>query len=110
MIKIVKNNQAIIRKISENKISYNLVTGDLSPNLSLAVTEAKDFSETEICQNDRIYYILEGEMITMIEGEKVSVQVGDSFFISKGSEYTMSGTFRAVVVNSPAYNLPKEEE
>lgn len=27
----------------------------------------------------------------------------DAYFIGRGTEYTMSGTFRAAVVNSPAF-------
>lgn len=100
---LTQKDQAVLRTIADSKTALNYITKDVSPAMSLATTEAEDHFEQEICEYDRIYFVLEGVMNIEIEGEKVAIQPEDAFFIAKGTEYSMQGTFRAVVVNAPAF-------
>ena len=84
-------------------MSYNFITKEFSPEVSLAITEGKDYSEKEVAKYNRIYYILEGELTLNFNGEKVLLQTGDSCFVSKDTKYVMSGTFKVIVVNQPAF-------
>lgn len=103
MYKIVRESDGSVRQIAPNKTANNLISKDTSPNLSLATTEAVDYYEKETTSYDRIYYVLDGTLVLAINGEKSSVQKGDACFISKDTTYEMQGTFKAVIVNQPAF-------
>jgi ethanolamine utilization protein EutQ (cupin superfamily) len=103
MYKIIRKSEATVRQIADNKLALNYVTKDLSPEVSLAVTEATDYYEKEITDYNRIYYVLEGELVLAFDGNEVKLSAGDSCFVGKGTGYEMSGTFKAVMVNQPAF-------
>ena len=58
MYKIVKASKGTDRHITDNKTANNLITREISPNLSLATTKATDYGEKETTAYDRIYYLL----------------------------------------------------
>lgn len=103
MHKIVKASEATIRQIADNKTANNLITKEITPNVSLATTNATDYYEKEATDYDRIYYVLEGEMQLDIDGTHSVLSIGDACFIEKGTTYEMRGTFNAVIVNQPAF-------
>ena len=103
MYKVIRKSEATVRHIADNKIAFNYVTKELSPAVSLAVTEAIDYYEQEATDYDRIYYVLEGELDLNFDGSDVRLAVGDSCFVAKGTEYEMRGSFKAVMVNQPAF-------
>jgi ethanolamine utilization protein EutQ (cupin superfamily) len=103
MYKVVKASEGTIRQIADNKTANNLITKEISPSVSLAITEATDYHEKETSEYDRIYYVLDGELQISSEGIESALQVGDSCFISKGTSYEMRGTFKALAVNQPAF-------
>ena len=103
MYKIVKASEAIVRQIADNKTASNLITKDITNDLSLATTRADDYYEKETAEYNRIYFILEGEMELTIDGDKQVISIGDACYISKGTTYEMHGTFNAVTVNQPAF-------
>lgn len=101
--KIVRQSEGIIRNIAPNKTANNLITKDISPDISLATTQATDYYEQETTPYNRIYFVLEGELGLTINGESSTLQKGDACFIGKGTAYEMRGTFQAVTVNQPAF-------
>lgn len=103
MYKIVKASDGILRKISDNKSANNLITKEISPGVSLATTKAVDYYEKEISEYDRIYYVLEGKLSLAFDNHVTILDKGDACFISKGTEYEMSGTFEIIAVNQPAF-------
>lgn len=103
MHKVVKASEGTIRQIAENKTATNLITKEISPTISLATTEATNYYEKETCEYDRIYYVLAGELRINSDGTESTVQVGDACFIAKGTVYEMRGTFKALIVNQPAF-------
>lgn len=103
MYKVVKSSEAAVRQIAGTYKANNYITKDISPSVSLAVNEAGNHQETERTEYDRIYYVLEGEIEFDFDGDYVSLQPGDSCFVAKDTEYKFSGTFKAVVVNQPAF-------
>jgi len=103
MIKVVKKSEGSLHKIAENKIAINLITKKLTENVSLAVIEANNYSEEETTLYDRIYYVTEGELILINDHNKYVMNTGDSCFISKNITYIMSGTFKLLVINQPAF-------
>ena len=80
MYKLVKSSRATIRHIAQNKIASNLITKDISSDLSLATTEATTYYEQETAPYNRIYYVLDGELELIIDGETNQLQTGDACF------------------------------
>ena len=103
MFKIVRKQEAAVRKISETYEARNYITKDFSQAFSLAVNTATGHAERETNDYDRIYFIISGELLINVDGANDSIGAGDSLFISKGTVYDFSGTFEAVVVNQPAF-------
>ena len=103
MHKIVRKSEAMIRKIADDKFAVNYITKNISPSVSLAILEGKDCKEEVIAEYNRIYYVLKGELILIFDSEKVFLEKGDSCFISKDTKYGMSGTFKIIVINQPAF-------
>ncbi|HWZ65343.1 MAG TPA: hypothetical protein VNX65_00935 [Patescibacteria group bacterium] len=103
MYKIVRASDATIRQIADNKTASNLITKEITPEISLATTRATDYYEKETSGYNRIYFVLEGQMELIIDGVAQFLSVGDACFISKDTAYEMKGTFNAVTVNQPAF-------
>ena len=103
MYKVVRESEGSIRQIAPNKTANNLISKEISPNISFATTEATDYYEKETTPYDRIYYVLDGALDLTIDGTTTSLQKGDACFISKNTTYEMRGTFKAVTVNQPAF-------
>ena len=103
MFAIVRESEGTMRRIAENKTANNLITKTISPELSLATTEATDYFEQEMTPYNRIYYVLDGQLEVTIDGETSTLQKGDACFIGEGTMYEMRGTFKAVIVNQPAF-------
>lgn len=104
MLKIIRKNEAILRKISDKKSAWNFVTREITKDVSLAVTEATEgYYEKEVNKNNRIYYILEGTMELKAGADSVILYPGDGCFISRDTEYEISGVFKAITVNQPAF-------
>lgn len=108
-IQLIKKNQGITRKISETYNVTNFLTRDTSENVSLAIGEAINHSETtKNVGSDRIYYVIEGKLFVKKENKEFVAEVGDIIFIPKDTEYQFKGTFKAILINSPAFS-PKNE-
>lgn len=103
MIKVVKKSEGTFHKIADNKVAINLITKEVTKDVSLAVIEANNYNEVETTLYDRIYYVTEGELILINDDGKYAMNTGDSCFIPKGTTYTMSGTFKLLVINQPAF-------
>jgi len=104
-IKIIKSEEGISRKISDSYSVLNLLTANDSENVSLAVSSAESHNETTKTTSDRAYYILEGEIT--IDDNQVAKK-GDVVFVSANTEYNFKGSFKAVLVNSPAFKASNE--
>ena len=103
MYQIVRQSEGAIRQITDNKTANNLITKDISPDVSFAITKATDYYEKETTPYNRIYFVLDGELELTVNSEANTLQKGDSCFIGKDTEYEMRGTFEATVVNQPAF-------
>lgn len=103
MIKLIKKSEGTVHKIAENKIATNLLTKEITKDVSLATIEATNFGEEETTLYNRMYYVTEGELTLVNDGKKYVMNPGDSCFIPKGTIYLMSGTFKLLVINSPAF-------
>lgn len=110
MIKLIKKEQAEARKINESYTVLNLLTKENSKKISVSVGEAVNHSEiTKNIRSDRIYYVLEGQL-TVVQGEEVYVaNPGDLIFIEANTPYHFKGTFKVVLINTPAFDQKNEQ-
>ena len=60
---LIKKEQAKIRRISETYSVANFITAEHSENVSLAIGTATNHKETTKTSSERIYFVLEGELI-----------------------------------------------
>lgn len=105
MYRIIKKDEGLIRKITDNKTAINLISKEITPNVSLALLEADNFNEEETTQYDRIYFVTEGKLTLTFGPHSNELVSGDSCFILKGTTYNMSGTFKTLVINQPAFGV-----
>lgn len=101
MHKEVKPNEGGVRRIADNETSSNLISSDISPDVSLATIQATNCDEKETAEFNRIFYILSGTMRLSFNGEESELHAGEACFIGKDTEYQMRGTFEVVTVNQP---------
>jgi mannose-6-phosphate isomerase-like protein (cupin superfamily) len=100
--RVVRQSEATVRQVDSAKRVRNFITKEVSPNVSLSVIESDNYTESEKTEYTRIYYVLEGEL-TLTFDETVVLVVGDSCVVEAGTSYQMAGTFKAVVINQPAF-------
>ncbi|MCX6731107.1 MAG: hypothetical protein NTZ55_04620 [Candidatus Roizmanbacteria bacterium] len=105
MIKVIRNNEGKKNVIADNKTAINLITKDISPGVSLAIIDATNYCEEEKTLYDRIYYVIDGKLGLTTDDNDQVLESGDSCFISKGTIYTMAGTFKLLVINQPAFGM-----
>lgn len=55
-------------------------------------------------KSDRIYFILSGKGIFMIDGKEQGVSEGDLVFVPHGTPYNIIGKMKFFLVNSPAFD------
>ncbi|MFH1751938.1 MAG: hypothetical protein ABH821_03305, partial [archaeon] len=94
------------RKVSESYSVKSFLTCNDSERVSVAVSEGANYNETTKNSSDRVYYVLGGELTI---NDSLKAGKGDLVFISGGTEYNFKGTFKAVLINSPAFNKENEE-
>lgn len=110
MIKLIKKEEAAARKISNSYTVFNLLTKEVNKKVSVSIAEAENHSEiTKNERSDRIYYVLEGQL-TVVQGSEVYVaNPGDLIFIEANSPYHFKGTFKAILINVPAFDSKNEK-
>lgn len=83
-IKRFKKEKVETREISSSYSVTNYLTKQDCENVSLAVSQAEEHSETtKNIKSDRVYYILEGKLIVTKEDEEYVAEKGDVIFIPK---------------------------
>lgn len=109
-IKLIKKDDAVAKKISDSYTVFNLLTGELSKNVSVAVSKADEhLEETKNKTSDRVYYVLEGSL-KVKSGDKTFVaNSGDIIFIPANTPYQFEGTFKAILINSPPFDPENED-
>lgn len=64
----------------------NYLTKDFNKNFSLAVSELNGSHQlTKSTNSDRIYYLIEGNAVFIINGEEMKIKKEDTLFIEKNT-------------------------
>src|SRR5688500_12491123 len=102
MIKVVRQSEATVRQVAENKTAYNFITKDITPEVSLTVIEGKNYNAPITAEQNWIYYVIDGEMLLEFNENNVKLSTGDACYITKGEHYLMRGTYKSIIVCQPA--------
>jgi mannose-6-phosphate isomerase-like protein (cupin superfamily) len=102
---LVKKSEARLKIRKPMKIhEYNF-----SPKYSGALIEISgNHGKVKSLRGDRIYFILSGKGVFIIDGNRHPVSEGDLVFLPKKTPYNIIGKMRFFLVNSPAFD-PKED-
>jgi ethanolamine utilization protein EutQ (cupin superfamily) len=106
-IKLLKKEDAVLRKISDSYSVFNFLTANDSERFSIAIGDALDHDETTKTMSDRAYFVLEGEII--VNG-KLRGGPADIIFIPENTEYSFKGSFKAIIINSPPFKKASEDK
>lgn len=106
----VGKEQAVVRGESSSYEIRNYITVEQSAAVSLAVSSLDgEIPETANVASDRVYYFLDADAVLSFEDEtELRVRAEDVVFIPKNTRYSVQGKFRAVLVNTPAFQLANE--
>ncbi len=109
MILLIKKEEMEETKVNSDYTIFSMLKKELSKNVSLSVVKSKGHAEiTRNMRSDRIYYVLEGQLRVTVGPESYTASHSDLIFISKRTPYHFDGTFKAVLINVPAFD-PRAE-
>lgn len=109
-IKYVKKEDSIIRGEGSSYRIANYITKENSEKVSLAVSELNgEAPKTMNTVSDRIYYFVEGTAEFIFENKIIKVEKEAALFIPANTEYKMIGSFKAILINSPAFSFLDEK-
>ena len=105
----INNTDKITRGESSQYIIDNYLTKNMSNNVSVAVSHLNGkINKTKNIESDRVYYFINANAKFTIDNKTVQVNNGDLIFISKNTIYSVEGTFDAVLINTPAFDIKNE--
>lgn len=104
-IKLFKKENITNRKISNSYLVSNFLTANDSDKISIAVGNAINHNEITKINSERVYFVLEGEIII---DDNLIGKSGDVIFIPSNKKYSFKGTFKVVIVNSPPFRKENE--
>ncbi|MDD5626626.1 MAG: hypothetical protein PHW01_01245 [Patescibacteria group bacterium] len=104
-----RSSEAVIRGEGATYKIANFITKEITNKVSLAVSELHGSAlQTMNTVSDRIYYFLEGNAIFDFEDKKIKVEKDSVLYVPANTPYKMSGNFKAILINSPAFNVSDE--
>lgn len=89
-------------------IGHNF-TGDSFPRLSAAIfTLHGSCQKMKSLNSDRLYYVLKGKAIFIINNKRQLVKAGELVIIPMDTPYSYTGNMECFLVHSPAFDKTKE--
>lgn len=58
--------------------------------------------------SDRVYYFIDGSAVFIFDQNRIEVNAGDVLLVPANTPYSAEGKFRAVLVNSPPFDVENE--
>ncbi|MCK4634692.1 MAG: hypothetical protein KAT37_02345 [Candidatus Aenigmarchaeota archaeon] len=102
---IIKASEANQKEVGPMKINEYKI----NPDFSGALIEINgDHGELKCLNENRIYFIVEGEGKFVIDGEENAVSGNDLIFIPKNTPYNIIGKLKYFLICSPAFD-PKDD-
>ncbi|MCL2369120.1 MAG: hypothetical protein FWC83_00400 [Alphaproteobacteria bacterium] len=108
--KLVKENETTNHNHNSEYFIKNYLTKDFDKKFSIVVVELTngEHEPTKNIASDRFYYFISADATFEIEDNKISINDGDVLFIEKDTFFSFKGSFRAVQVMMPAFNIEND--
>ena len=98
---IIKNSQTNKKEVGPMIINEYKINSDFSGAL---IEINGDHGKLKCLNEDRIYFIIEGNGEFDLDGEVSEVGVGDLIFVPKETPYNIKGKLKYFLVCSPEFN------
>ena len=108
MYKKITKHDKVTRKITDVHSADNYLTKETTKNISLAINKLDGKLDLVKTVNERVFYFISADVDFIIDNEKIHFEDGDVLYLSKDTNYSATGKFEAVVINSPAFGVIKE--
>jgi len=108
-IKYIKKADSFMRNEGTEYAIRNYLTKDISPKVSLAISELSGDTPTNMnLVSDRVYYFIEADAKFIFDDQTIEVETDSVLFVPANTNYKMSGRFRAVLINAPGFDVTTE--
>ena len=102
--KVIKSSEVEEKDFGYIKVKQLLNQEDID-NVSVSIVKIDGKNKKIINKSsDAFYYVLDGSGSFNIDGEEITVEVGDLVFISKGTTYFDTGKMTMLSFNNPRFN------
>jgi mannose-6-phosphate isomerase-like protein (cupin superfamily) len=106
---LIKSAEAVPRGEGSSYAILNYLTKQNSPRVSVAVSNLDGrLPKTTNRVSDRVYYFIEGHVLFQSNSGVIEAGAGDVLFVPANTKYSLQGRFKAVLINSPAFDLVDE--
>jgi mannose-6-phosphate isomerase-like protein (cupin superfamily) len=105
---------------TSNKREKNYTSGDMQlvdlfsvegAAFDLVIADLKgDHGATINNVSERVYFILSGKGIVMVDGRIYDVQPNDLIYIKPGQPHSISGEIKYLIITSPPFNSANESK
>ncbi|MDR2901605.1 MAG: hypothetical protein LBU87_00650 [Lactobacillales bacterium] len=106
-----KSSDAVPRIPAQEYVIKNFITKDDLPDISIATAQLSSSGIHEAMSNrsDRIYYFINASDCKItFNGKATDIEPDSVLFIPKNTRYTLMGNFKALIINTPAFDKDKE--
>jgi len=105
-----KASEAFSRMAQPDYEVKNFLTKDDLPHISIAVGKLSSggIHETMSTRSDRFYYFIEADNCKLTSDKPITIEADSVLFVPKKTKYTIIGNFKAVIINTPAFDKTKE--
>jgi uncharacterized cupin superfamily protein len=91
----------------ENSLELKTLLNSAKSNSAISVTEVEISGEHQRLRTNsilRTYYLVSGSLEFNIDGESgIAMKVGDVLTLKQGCEYSLKGSAKYLVINTPAF-------
>ena len=102
---IVKKSQRKRHENADTCVVYEYEHKDENIDVALALIEGR-YPEKGVCLNEickEILFVVEGNGIIEIDGEKIELEEGDSVLIQPNQKYYFEGKLKIIISCSPSW-------
>ncbi len=106
---VYKYKMAQERSVGDNMKIRDLFAGKNMP-MDFVIGELDGFHGIFINRKSiKYYFILDGNVIVTIDGEKTNVEQGDFVLIPVNSKHSIDGKVRFAIICTPSFDINSEE-
>lgn len=108
-VKLIKKVDTFLRSEGEAYEIRNYLVKEYSPKISVAVSKLNGKTKTNYnLVSDRAYYFIDADAEFIFDDHTIKVEKETILYVPAKTKYKMTGSFHAVLLNSPAFEVSNE--